>query len=341
MQRFFLLLLLGSFCGTFSCTPRYTKYISAYTHNDSISSPDYSKLEYWAAHPGKPDPSDSVPRFLVKSTVKDSVVDVFFLHPTTLTAKEDTSWNANINDPALNSKTDYSTILYQASVVIERRVVAPRYRQAHIRAYYTPDTVKARQVFDLAYQDIRNAFLYFLDHFNKGRPIIIASHSQGSTHAQRLLKEFFEEGTLRNRLVVAYIPGMYIPGDYFNTLKMCNDSMQTGCIVGWRTYKNGYEPALVRNQKRSGWVTNPLTWTTSKNPAPYRLNKGGVINNFNKHWPNITNARIHDGILWIDRPHITGSFLLRMKNFHIGDINLFYMNIRANVRQRISAFWKT
>ncbi|HZG26605.1 MAG TPA: hypothetical protein VEZ17_18585, partial [Chitinophagaceae bacterium] len=68
---------------------------------------------------------------------------------------------------------------------------------------------------------------------------------------------------------------------------------------------------------------------------------GGVINNFNKLWPNITDARIHDGILWIDRPHITGSFLLRMKNFHIGDINLFYMNIRANVRQRISAFWKT
>jgi hypothetical protein len=341
MQRFYLLLMLGSLYGAFSCSPRYTKYISAYSHKDSTSSPDYSKLEYWAAHPGKPDPSDSVPRFLEKYTVKDSVVDVFFLHPTTLTAKEDTNWNADINNPALNAKTDYSTILYQASVFNECRVFAPRYRQAHIRAYYTSDTSRARNAFALAYQDIRNAFQYYLDHFNKGRPIIIAAHSQGSTHAQRLLKEFFESGPLKTKLVVAYIPGMYIPGDYFTTLKMCTDSMQTGCIVGWRTYKSGYEPAFVQNEKNSGWVTNPLTWTSNENPAPYRLNKGGVINNFNKLWPNITDARIHDGILWIDRPHITGSFLLRMKNFHIGDINLFYMNIRANVRQRISAFWKT
>jgi hypothetical protein len=340
MQRIILLLLLGSLYASFSCTPRYTKYVSAYSNKNNTLEPDYSNLDSWAAHPDKADPSDSVPAFLVKGMVKDSSVDVFFLHPTTLTSKNDTSWNADLQDAALNAKTDYSTILYQASAFNECRVFAPRYRQAHIRAYYTADTARAKQAFNLAYDDIRQAFQYYLDHFNHGRPIIIASHSQGTTHAQRLLKEFFENSPLKNKLVVAYIPGMYIPKDYFTELSMCSDSTQTGCIVGWRTYKKGYEPAFVKKENNSGLVTNPLTWTTNEGYAPSRLNKGGVINNFNKLWPRITDARIHDDILWINRPHITGSFLLRMKNFHIGDINLFYMNIRTNVRRRVSAFWK-
>ena len=41
-----------------------------------------------------------------------------------------------LNDQSLNAKTDYSTILYQASAFNEYRVFAPRYRQAHLRSYY-------------------------------------------------------------------------------------------------------------------------------------------------------------------------------------------------------------
>jgi hypothetical protein len=48
------------------------------------SPPDYSNLYYWAAHPGKWDYSDSIPSFL-KNEVRDTSVDVFFLHPTTYT----------------------------------------------------------------------------------------------------------------------------------------------------------------------------------------------------------------------------------------------------------------
>src|SRR5688572_22240841 len=74
--------------------------------------PDYGNLYYWAAHPYKHDPSDSVPAPLAAGYVQDSTVDVFFLHPTTLTSKEDTSRNADLTDGTLNHKTDYSTILY-------------------------------------------------------------------------------------------------------------------------------------------------------------------------------------------------------------------------------------
>ncbi|MEJ7768519.1 MAG: DUF3089 domain-containing protein [Chitinophagaceae bacterium] len=340
MQRTALMFLAGWVIGLLSCSPRYNKFISSYPDDSKSGNPDYSRLNCWAAHPYKRDPSDSIPAPLVQKTMKDSTVDVFFVHPTTLTSKEDTSWNAAINDARINAKTDYSTILYQASVFNECRVFAPRYRQAHVRSYYTSDAVTAKKAFDLAYQDIRESFKYYLEHENKGRPIIIAAHSQGSTHAQRLLKEFFENRPLKNKLVVAYIFGMYIPFDYFKTLTMCNDSIQTSCLVAWRTYKQGYEPDFVKKEKSSGMVTNPLTWKTTTEHASYELNKGGVITDFSRLRPRIADAKIHDGILWINQPHIPGGFLLRMKNFHVGDINLFYVNIRENVRLRIRSYWK-
>ncbi|MBS1563084.1 MAG: DUF3089 domain-containing protein, partial [Bacteroidetes bacterium] len=317
-----------------------TKYISSAPAGTGHGMPDYSNLYYWAAHPWKKDPSDSVPQPLRESYAADSSVDVFFLHPTTFTGPKETGWNADVDNDTLNAKTDYTTILYQASVFNEYRVFAPRYRQAHIRAYFTFDTITARRALDTAYEDLKTAFQYYLDHYNNGRPIIIASHSQGSTHAQRLLKEYFENGPLKNRLVAAYVIGMYIPGDYFTSLSRCRDSLQTGCVIGWRTFKQGYEPDYVKNEQRRGWVTNPLTWTSDSTPAPYTLNKGAVLTRFNSIVPHLAGATIHGDVLWIDRLHTTGGFLVRMKNFHIGDINLFYLNLRQDVRRRVGLFWK-
>lgn len=324
----------------FSCAPAYTKHVTKYDfiHGDKI--PDYSKLEYWAAHPYKKDPSDSVPQPLQSATIKDSVVDVFFLHPTTYGSGSDTAWNADINDALTNARTDYTTILYQASVFNECRVFAPRYRQAHIRAYFSPDTAGNRRAFDLAYDDIKTAFQYYLDHFNNGRPIVIASHSQGTTHAKRLLKDFFENKPLKNRLVAAYLIGIGIEKEYFTDLQPCRDSSQTGCFVGWRTYKKGYEPGFVKKENGNSFVTNPLTWAITEEYAPKSLNKGGVLRKFNSVVPHVADAQVHENVLWIHKPHFPGSLFYRSKNYHIGDINLFYVNIRENLRTRVSAFWK-
>jgi len=322
-----------------SCSPRYMRYVSNYNLGNTNPQPDYSNFNYWAAHPWKHDPSDSVPKPLRKTYMPDSVVDVFFIHPTTLTDDKDPRMNADIYDAELNAKTDYSTILFQASVFNELRVFAPRYRQAHIRAYYIQDTIAALQAFDTAYADVRAAFQYYLEHFNGGRPIIIAAHSQGSTHAIRLLKEFFDGTNLANRLVVAYMPGMNIPLNAFTKLRPCTDSLQTGCFCGWRTYRNGFEPEM-EPRYRASYVTNPLNWTTTEAYAAASENKGAVLRNFNKVFKHVTDAQIHEGILWVKHPHFPGSFLYRTANYHIGDINLFYLNIRSNIQTRIRMFWK-
>ena len=324
-----------------ACAPTYKKHISGYTINKPVETPDYSRPEYWAALPFKKDLSDSIPFPLQAETIHDTGVDVFFLHPTTFGLSTDSAWNADINDADINAKTDYSTILYQASAFNEYRVFAPRYRQANIRAYYTRDTVHALQAFDLAYSDLARAFQYYLDHYNHGRPIIIASHSQGSTHARRLLKEFFDNKPLQHQLVAAYVIGMVLPRDEFSTLSSCRDSTQTGCVIGWRTFKNGYEPEFIKSEKDSSIVTNPLTWTTTEDYATRDLNIGSILSKFNTLVFRVADAQIHGNVLWIHKPHFPGSIFYRSNNYHVGDINLFYVNIRQNLRTRVAAYRKS
>ena len=127
MKRTLLLLCCSVVCWLLSCSPKYAKFANenSYAHKGE-GEPDYSDLYYWAAHPYKKDPSDSIPLPLRRNYLKDTTVDVFFIHPTTFTSKEDTGWNADVNEAAINAKTDYSSILYQASAFNEYRVFAPR-----------------------------------------------------------------------------------------------------------------------------------------------------------------------------------------------------------------------
>lgn len=302
--------------------------------------PDYVQLNYWAAHPWKKDPSDSIPKPLRNDPI-DSIADVFFLYPTSYTNRTGFNSNAGIDDALLNAKTDYSSILYQASVFNQScRIFSPRYRQAHITNFFINNKDKTDAAFDIAYADIKTAFEYYLTHWNNGRPIIIAGHSQGSKLAETLLKDYFENKPLQKQLVAAYIPGWPVTKNYFSSLKMCNDSLETGCICSWRTMRKGNIPSYAQNENGNAYATNPLTWKTDKEYAPRSLNKGSVLRNFNKLYKHTTDAQVADGFLFVKKPKFPGGFFYFRKNYHIADYNLFYMNIRENVRQRIIAFNK-
>jgi hypothetical protein len=317
----------------------------AYQVKTDQGKPNYADLHFWAAHPYKHDPSDSIPEPLKANYIADSTVDIFFVHPTTYTAKEKQfGSNANLEDADLNGKTDFSTILYQASIFNQAgRVFAPRYRQAHLSAYFpknSEDSLEARKAFELAYEDVKNAFEFYLANYNGGRPIIIASHSQGSTHAKRLLKEYFDNKPLKNKLVAAYIVGMVFDPNYLTNIPPCQNPNQTGCVCAWRTYKNDFIPPFVEREQIHSIVTNPLTWDTTMPHADRGLNKGGILLKFNKLVPGVTDATVTDKILWAGKPHFFGNIFYTSKNFHIADMNLYYLNIRENVHTRINAFWK-
>ncbi len=336
----------------FSCSDKYQAFRSNYTFKSKDGKPDYADLNYWAAHPWKWDPSDSVPKPLLNEPI-DSTADVFFLYPTSYTRKaKKKNQNAAIDDDYINAKTDYSSVLYQASVFNNQcRVFAPRYRQAHIANFFSTDKEKAAEAFSMAYEDIKAAFEFYLQTWNKERPFIIAAHSQGSFLAERLLKEYFDvasnpdntnEGIvpLKNKLVAAYIIGWPVPKNYFTSLKMCTDSLQTGCICSWRTVRKGFIPYRLKNDKSNNLVTNPLSWTTGSEYISRQMNKGSVLTNFNKVYKQTTDAQISNSFLNVNKPKFPWSFLYFSRNYHVGDINLFYMNIRDNVRQRINSYWK-
>jgi hypothetical protein len=317
---------------------RYGAYVSRYNFPSKVSTPDYSNLNFWASHPWKKDPADSIPA-AIKDRTRDSLVDVFFIHPTTYTRNKK-AWNADINDAYLNAKTDYSTILYQASVFNQHcRLFAPRYRQAHLSAFFTDDK-EAADAFDTAYADLKKAFEYYLAHYNNNRPIIIAGHSQGALMAKRLLREFFDGKPLQQKLVAAYILGWPVQQHYFVKIPVCDSATQTGCFCSWRTLRTHYIPEYIKTEKSPAAVTNPLSWTTTEEYAGREKNMGSVLRNLNKVYPATTDAQIHKGVLWVNKPRFPGGVFFVIRNYHIADINLFYMNLRQNVEDRVRAYLK-
>ncbi len=333
---YFLLALL-----VMGCSSKYHRFVKDYTFRSADGKPGYDNLDYWAAHPWKHNTSDSVPSPLQNDYHKDSAVDIFFLYPTTYTEKDKPlGWNAPIDDATINAKTDYTTILYQASVFnASGRVFSPRYRQANLEAYFpisAEDTTKAIAAFEEAYQDIRTAFIYYLEHWNGGRPIIIASHSQGTTHAKRLLKEFFDGKPLQKKLVAAYLVGIPVEPGYFTTIQPCADPKQTQCFCSWRTLKDGYKTDYMKEEKYTAIVTNPLTWDISKPNADRSQNKGSILLNFNKLVSGVADAKDGNGVIWTRKPKFFGNIFLSGKNYHVADYNLYYLSVRENVQQRFN-----
>ena len=324
-----------------SCTPKINAYTGEQAFKAETGIPDYSKLEFWASHPNKQDLADTIPPALSNDS-REKQVDVFYLHPTTLTGeREDGVTNANIDDARINYKTDHTAILYQASVFNERaRVFAPRYRQAHIGMYAEKDTVLQKQAFELAYQDIKKAFEYYLANENKGRPIIIASHSQGTTHSTRLLKEYFDGKPLAKQLVCAYLVGMGVKKNSYQTIPVCQDSLSTGCFTSWRTFRKDYNDGWATREDTSIAVVNPITWKTTNEIATRDLHQGAILYNLKKVYRNTHETQAEGAAVWISRPKFPGSFLYTSKNYHAGDINLFYLDIRKDVSRRIDQYFR-
>lgn len=304
--------------------------------------PNYQNLKNWAAHPLKQDPSDSLAGYC-EFDEKDPMVDVFFVHPTSYTDKFDgTHWNASVDDAKVNYVTDQRSILYQASVFNSvAKVYAPRYRQAHLGVFFKPLNPNSKKALDMAYSDVKDAFEYYLKNLNGGRPIIIASHSQGTVHAIRLLQDFFDGKQLYQKLVCAYLVGYKVNKTDFKNIPFSNDSLSTGCFVTWRTHAYETVSVDVKLEKHNEILcTNPITWQNNIDCSNLSQHKGALDKDFDELLKNSLTACVSEkyNILWVKSNH--KSFDFKMKNLHILDYQLFYEDIRHNARTRIGMFWK-
>ncbi len=301
------------------------------------SPPQFSNEPHWASLPWRSDPSDEIPRNFPVSEVSDSLnVDIFFVHPTQYF--EGPTYNADIEDEDLNQEADRYTMRLQASAFnIGGRLFAPRYRQAHIGVFTWQDSLSLKAL-ELAYSDVREAFLHYMEHWNDGRGIVLAGHSQGSFHLRWLLQEFFDNQPLSSQLVAAYGPGFDWYASDFNTLKACEAPEEVGCICSWMSYGEGFFPKWLGHRDESPICTHPVTWTLNGGTNRLQDHQGVVLAKMKFAHPQKIQARAEQGILQIMPPKVPFSKVLHRDNWHVGDINLFWLNVRTNARLRAEKF---
>jgi hypothetical protein len=320
------------------------------------AAPDYAQAVAWGATPDKPGATATAPAGVIPVDSREARVDVFFVHPTSFFESE--QWNQPLDHAETNERTDMGSLRAQASVFNGCcRIYAPRYRQMTVGAFmnWSDDSAHA---LDLAYSDVKRAFQYYLDHYNRGRPFIIASHSQGSRHVVRLIPEMIDGRPLMNQFVAGYIIGNWLPESWFARMKQikpCASATATGCIVTWSTLLEGADaqkhrvafvertgqPASMADQPFV--CTNPLSWSTGPALAPASLDIGGWIHGPGDKPrppdPHLVSARCENGALFVSDPgadYRRGA--LPGGNYHNLDYQLAYMNVRENAIVRAKAF---
>ena len=326
---FALALLLFS-----SCKPVY-KTVS-FENTITPKAPNYEDESYWAVLPG------NYPAGLKEITgdFVEKGTDVFFVYPTLLTEKKDPSWNADISREEIREKVLAQSVKFQASAFAKAgNLYVPYYRQSHYKIYVPPYNKQEELSRTIAYADVRKAFQYYLTNHNQGRPIMIASHSQGSIMCAMLLKEFFDGKPLQQQLVAAYIPGVKIQAEDFTSLKKMEDPLVTGGYVSWNTYKMNNYPPTYEKWFKGATTTNPITWDASKSTDfDQHL---GVLNGDGVIYPKALKLQVVDGLLWSSVPKIPKRFFLSfVKNYHFADINLFWKDIEKNAVDRVAEWMK-
>jgi len=193
--------------------------------------PDYNLSKNWAALPQKEDYADFRPTGIAPKDTLLEKVDVFFIHPTGYFLGK--LWNDPIDlDSGTSKKTD-KLMANNASIFNDCEVYAPRYRQATIITFLNMEGANEQKALALAYQDVKQAFLYFLENYNQGRPFILAGHSQGSYHGKLLIEELIDGKPLASKMIAAYLMGTTdITNEWVNTLSdisVCDNPTQTNC----------------------------------------------------------------------------------------------------------------
>jgi hypothetical protein len=347
--------------GGVALAPRAVAAPPPFDQDQHPPAPNYADPAAWAALPDRPGAADEVPpNDSIPLAGRGARADVFYIHPTTLRGQ--THWNQWIDDPETNDWTDVSVIARQASAFNGCcRVYAPRYRQAGPGALYSTDG-SGDKAYDLAYQDVKTAFQYYLAHYNHGRPFILAGHSQGTLELYRLIAELIDGKPLEKRFIGAYAVGVGVSvgafGQTYVSVQPCRRPADLRCIASWNSFARSGDPTDYRQHAEGQYAAkhgdagktllcvNPLTFDMDRPSAPAALNLG-ALPGAPSHGPlpalipDAAGADCEDGVLIVDPPtdpafHLTA---LPKGSLHFNDIDLYYENIRANAVERVNAYW--
>lgn len=287
---------------------------------------------------------------------------VFFVHPTSyipLALTEQANWNAAIDDATADSRARIFIKGMASAFNRADEIWAPKYRQAVAGAFLT-DKPEATRALDAAYADVREAFRYFMGSVPKGKPIVLAGHSQGSLHLLRLLKEEVAGKPDAARIAAVYAIGWPVSIDHdlpALPLPACATPGQSGCIVAWSSFAEPADPAMLMTRyaatpgldgqpRGDGAIlcVNPLTGTTG-GEAPASVNLGTLVPREDFSGGDLVVGAVpakcdERGLLLIGDPPRMGQGVLPGNNYHVYDIPLFWKNLQADVVARVTAWTK-
>jgi hypothetical protein len=134
------------------------------------------------------------------------------------------------------------------------RLFAPLYRQftltalaAAMQGHPLPGSAGARP--HTGFDDVRDAWAWYLAHENHGRGVVLVGHSQGSGVLTALIKTQIDGRPEQARLVSAILMGtnLIVPkgadvGGDFKSVPLCRRADQTGCAIAFASFRETSPP---------------------------------------------------------------------------------------------------
>lgn len=302
--------------------------------SDQTNTTDYSDHSNWS---------------YFETDTTDRIADVFFVCPTVYSGSDD-SYNMTLTDE--DTKADFLGATNMEKEIYDRdsRFFAPYYRQAGLNVY-TMETRDREQYLEFAFNDVKNAFEYYYETCNDGRPIILAGFSQGADMCIRLMKECFKDKDIQHQLIACYAIGWRITEEEvreYPQLKFAEGESDTGVIISFNSEAESIDNSLTVPKGTKTLAINPLNWKTDSAIADKSLNlgacftdyDGNIINEIN----NLTGAYIDDirGTLKVTdvtpEEYPAGLDIFENGIYHLYDYQFFYRNLQKNVQIRINTY---
>lgn len=292
---------------------------------------DYSAVENWAYY----------------GIGDDKNADLFLICPTVDTKDE---YNMSLDDE--RTKANFIGALNMERGIYEdsTRMYAPFYRQAAMKVYGLEEA-EWEPYMDIAYRDVSDAFGWYLEHENDGRPIILAGFSQGADMCYRLLKEYFADEKLYEQLVAVYAIGWRCTKELTEEIpqiKPAQGAADVGVVVSFDCESPSVEETFITPIGIGALTINPLNWRTDGEMAEASKNLGACFTDYDgtitKEVPGLCGCYIDEarGVLKVtdveesDYPPIVPG--LPDGAYHIYDYQFFFRNLQENVKTRLDAY---
>ena len=290
--------------------------------------------------------------WLTADIAGDKSVDIFYVYPTAYNKQSKDDPNYCTVDNAAMIKGANGAFNRQATAFLPvGNIYAPYYRQADALYLLGLKPEERDAAVDLIpAKDIKAAFYYYIDHYNNGRPFILAGHSQGSIVLLNLLTDLSNNRPeVYKRMVAAYAIGYSVTKDYLakpenNLLKFATGPDDTGVIISYNTEGIGVSnnPLVLPN----ALSINPITWTLTEKAAPKEDNAGSITlitPTLCDTTPikNLASAQVDTkrGVVICDSVSSADYSIQGLPGvYHSYDYPLYFYDIRANAMNRVDHY---